>query len=148
MSKLDYENIVIENKPVVCECCKGKMLYVHSGMYRCNICGHEVLDNFGKVKRFLEENGPMPVLAISQATGVNMETIEYFLRKGRVEIPDGSRFYIKCEKCGCNIRYGRFCPDCIRELAGGIMNLFYEDIGEKPKSMGTVHGKMHFLNRR
>lgn len=148
MERKDLEKLIIDNKPVQCEKCKGKMFYVHSGMYKCNDCGYEVLDDFGKVKQFLEANGPMPVMIISKATEVSTEVIEIFLRQGRVEIPEGSKYYISCEKCGCSIRYGRFCPECVRELAGGIKSLFYADMGEKPKHDNSMYGKMHFLNRR
>lgn len=90
----------------------------------------------------------MPVMIISKATEVSTEVIEIFLRQGRVEIPEGSKYYISCEKCGCSIRYGRFCPECVSELAGGIKSLFYADMGEKPKHDNSMYGKMHFLNRR
>lgn len=147
MNGRDLEELIVANKPVVCEKCNGKMFYVHGGLYRCEKCGHEILDDFGKVKQFLESNGPTSVFAISQATGVDMEIIEIFLRQGRVEIPEGSKYYISCEKCGCSIRYGRFCPECVRELAGGIKSAFLADMGERPKHDNSMHGKVHFLNR-
>lgn len=67
-----------------------------------------------------------------------------------MEIPEGSKYYLKCEKCGCSIRYGRFCPDCVRELAGEIKAVFHEDVGEKPKCEpdSDMKGRMHYLNRR
>ncbi len=146
MDGKDLEKLIISNKPVVCELCKGKMYYVHGGLYRCDKCGHEVLDDFGKVKTFIELNGPSPALTISAATGVATEIIELFLKQGRVEIPDGSKYYIKCERCGCSIRFGRFCPECVQELAGGIKSVFCAEMGERPKRE-DMSGKMHFLNR-
>lgn len=146
MEERNLEKLIISNKPVECELCKGKMYYVHSGMYRCKKCGHEVLDDFGKVRNFLESNGPAPALTISAATGVSTEIIEAFLRQGRVEIPDGSKYYISCERCGCSIRFGRFCPECVRELAGGIKSAFCAEMGERP-TRENMSGKMHFLDR-
>jgi len=145
--RVTFEKLIVDNKPVQCTVCKGKMFYVDSGRYECRACGHEELDDFGKVKQFLEENGPTPVLQIAYATGVTAEIIELFLKKGRLEIPEGSKYYLHCERCGCSIRYGRYCPSCVQELVGGIKNLFCEEMGEKPKS-GEMSGKMHFLNRR
>ena len=73
--------------------------------------------------------------------------IEHFLKKGRLEIPEGSDFYITCEKCGCHIRYGRYCPECTLKTVTGLKSLFHEDMGERPKS--HIHtsnkGKMHFF---
>ena len=145
----DLEKLIIGNKPVHCSMCNGKMFYVGGGRYRCEKCGSETLDDFGKVKQFLEENGPSPALVVARATGVKPEIIEIFLKKGRVEIPEGSTYYLSCEKCGCSIRYGRYCPDCVRELAGGIRAVFNEEMGEKPKfeSNPDMRGRMHFLNR-
>ena len=146
MDRNELEKLIISNKPVVCEVCKGKMYYVNGGLYRCEKCEHEVIDDFGKVRTFIESNGSAPALTISAATGVSTEVIEAFLKQGRVEIPDGSKYYIKCERCGCSIRYGRFCPECVQELAGGIKNVFCAEMGERPKRE-DMSGKIHFLNK-
>ncbi len=146
----DLEKLIIGNKPVICENCQGKMFYVSSGKYECRLCGHIVLDDFGKVKQYLEDYGPSPAIVVSEATGVPTEIIEMFLKRGRIEIPEGSKYYLKCERCSCSIRYGRFCPDCVRELANGIKVLFNEDVGAKPKYEvnPNMAGKMHYFNTR
>lgn len=142
----DVERLMIDRKPVKCDKCGGKVFHIGGGMYHCESCGADILDDFGKIKRFLDENGPTPILIISQYTGVSTEIIEAFLRQGRVEIPDGSKYYISCERCGCSIRFGRFCPECVQELAGGIKSAFCAEMGERPKRE-DMSGKMHFLNR-
>lgn len=148
--KNDLEKLIIGNKPVKCDKCNGKMFYIGSGAYECARCGYKILDDFGKVKQFLEENGPSPILVIAQVTGVKPEIIEMFLKKGRVEIPEGSKYYLQCERCGCSIKYGRYCPECVRELAGGIQKMFNEEMGEKPKFEVNpdMRGKMYFLHNR
>ncbi len=150
MERTDWEKLIISNKPVECENCKGRMFYLHSGIYKCESCGNEVLDDFGKVKNFLEENGPTPAMVVEQATGVRGEVIEFFLKKGKVEIPEGSKYYLKCERCGCSLRFGKFCTFCVKEMTGDITNLFHEDIGEIPKYELNPNrsGKMHFLDRK
>lgn len=144
--KNDLEKLIIGNKPVECELCGGKMFYLGGGKYKCKSCGYETLDDFGKVKEFLEANGPSPAMAVSRATGVRSDVIEIFLKKGRVEIPEGSKYFLNCERCGCSIRYGRYCPECVKELAGDIQAVFSEDVGEKPKFEVNpdMRGKMHF----
>ncbi len=143
----NLENLIIGNRPIRCGDCRGRMLYVGGGKYECEDCQAQTLDDFGKVKSFLEEYGPMPIFAISEATGVDKDVIEGFLRKGRVEIPEGSRFFLHCEKCGCDIRCGRFCPDCIRAFTKGAAAVFNEDVGEKPKKP-KLSGKMHYFSDR
>lgn len=146
----DLEKLLISNKPVMCEKCKGKLFYKGGGRYECGSCDYSVLDDFGKVKEFLELNGPTPMLLISQATGVEYEIIERFLKKGRLEIPEGSKYFLNCEKCGCSIRYGKYCPDCIKHVATGIKAVFHEDVGEKPKRTynAEMTGKMHYLKHK
>lgn len=76
---------------------------------------------------------------IADETGVPMKHLNLMLREGKVEIPDGSSFYIKCESCGCSIRYGRFCPDCVRRTASDLRQAFYvAEMGEKPKQSGSM----------
>ena len=47
----------MENRPIRCEKCKGKLFYTGSGTYTCEDCEHVMLDDFGKVKAYLEEHG-------------------------------------------------------------------------------------------
>ena len=76
---------------------------------------------------------------IADETGVPMKHLNLMLREGRVEIPDGSSYYIRCESCGCSIRYGRFCPDCVRRTASDLRQAFYvAEMGEKPKQSGSM----------
>lgn len=146
----EFEKMMLQNRPKECEKCGSKMKYIASGVYQCSNCSHEMLDDYGKVKEFLEKNGPAPMIVIRQATGVPTEAIEMFLKEGRVEIPDGSGYYMKCEKCGCAIRFGRFCPECAKVITGDIRNAFLQDVGERPKynPNSEMAGRMHYLNRR
>ena len=146
MDRRDLEKLVTDRKPVKCDKCGGKMIYSHSGIYTCEVCENELLDDFGKVKRYLDEHGPDVAVMISEVTGVPVKVITLMLREGRIEITENSRSFIKCEKCGCSLRYGRFCSPCVRVLAGGIQNLFSQDGGERPKHEETA-AKMRFQNR-
>lgn len=143
----ELQKYFFEHVPVICQKCKGKMFYIGNGTYECEDCGLEELDDFGKIKQYLEEHGATPAIRISEATGVRLDIINVFLREGRLEIPEGSKFYIKCEKCGCALRYGKFCMDCTRQLVGQLRGAFYENMGEKPKTTPSSKemGKMHSL---
>lgn len=141
----DLEKLIMERRPVFCKKCGGKLYYQDSGYYQCELCGAGEYDDFGKIKVYLEENGPTPELWISRDTGVEVEIIELFLKNGRLEIPEGSKFYIQCERCGCSLRFGRFCYGCTKELAGQLKGAMFEQMGEKPKVM-KIDGKMHYLD--
>lgn len=144
----DIELAMKERKFKLCERCSSEVTYLGSGKYQCTKCGHVVLDDFGKVKNYIEENGPAPAPVIAAATGVSMEIIGQMLKEGRVEIPEGSEYYVQCEKCGCDIRYGRFCPSCIKETASDIKRMLQADMGEKPKQPEGKGTKLHFADRR
>ncbi len=146
-NRMDLEKLIVDNKPVQCAKCGGKMYYVHSGRYQCQNCGYEELDDFGRIKEYLEEHGPTSALILSEATGVSIQLIDLFLKQGRIEIPEGSKYYVQCERCGCSIRYGRYCPDCVQELAGAVRMLLFENMGQRPKNESNMVGRMHFLGR-
>ncbi len=145
----NLERLIIESKPTQCTKCKGKMFYLGRGKYYCKSCGYEALDDLGKIKKFLKENGDATVMFIAQSTGVYPEIIEMYLERDGFEIPKDSQYYLKCEKCGCSIRDGRFCSSCIQEVTSGIKALLDEDIREKSRFLHPeLAGKMHFKSRR
>lgn len=143
----DSDELLTNRKLVVCEKCQGSMYYVDNGVYKCYVCGHEELDNLGKIKKFLAENGPSPVPVISSATGVPTHVIEQYLREGRADISsDSISASFRCKKCGCMIQSGRYCISCVQELAGGIQKMFDDDRKNKPLPQDVNNaGKMHFF---
>jgi predicted amidophosphoribosyltransferase len=130
-----------------CPACGFNMKYIYGEMYECPECGTKMLSDFGKVREFLDIHGPQPASIISEATGVSLHVIDGYLKQGRVEIPDGSDTYIKCQGCGTDIRYGRFCPECMMKLSKNISQAMCNpDIGEKPKLKKDAAGTMHTMD--
>ena len=78
----DVEKLVMDRRPIFCKKCGGKLFYQNSGEYVCEDCGAAELDDFGKIKRYLDENGPTPASIISEDTGVALEIVNLFLRNG------------------------------------------------------------------
>ena len=132
----------LEPKPTRCKKCGGELEYVALGEYKCRSCGYVEMDDFGKIRTFLAENGPSPAIVINQATGVSLDKINSYLRQGKIEIPEGSNIYIRCENCGTEIRYGRFCPACAAKLSKSLQGI---EIGETPKVKRANTGKMRFI---
>ncbi|MCR5415484.1 MAG: hypothetical protein K6E79_01665 [Pseudobutyrivibrio sp.] len=144
----EFVKIFTERKPTRCSECKGRIRYIGEGKYECFDCGHQEMDDFGRVKEYIDANGPRPAVLISEHTGVPIEVINGMLREGRLEIPDGSPVYVNCESCGCSIRYGRYCPDCIRAKTNNLKGVYFNpDVGEKPRTevKKKEEGKMRFL---
>jgi predicted amidophosphoribosyltransferase len=115
----------------LCPDCGTKMKYIYGEMFECPTCGKKQLSDFGLVREYLDSHGPQPAIIISEATGVSVDVIDHFLRQGRVEIPDGSGVYIKCQSCGADIRYGRYCPECMAKMSKSWAKLFLLLIWER-----------------
>ena len=129
-----------------CPKCGTRMIYAYGEVYECPKCGNKEFTEFGKIRDYLEKHGPQNAVTIADATGVSVKTIQKFLYQGRIEIPDGSGSYIKCQMCGAEIRYGRFCPECSAKLSRDNSSMVY--VGEKPKHKMDYNGKMHTLDER
>ena len=131
-----------EVKPSKCSKCGLMLEYKGNGEYICSGCGNVERDDFGKVRHYIEENGPSKATDIAAGTGVDISKINRYLKQGKIEIPEGGGPYIKCERCGCDIRYGRFCPSCALSMCNDMKVAL--DVGEVPRQRKNS-GKMHFL---
>lgn len=141
MSGID--EIMFTKNNAVCSKCGGHLSYKYSGIYECDSCHIEVYDDFGYVRKYLEDHGPATANQISQATGVSVSEINKMLRIGRLEIPRGSDVYIQCEVCGAPIRFGRCCETCSARLsADGKKGFFVEEAGELVRGGSK---RMHYL---
>lgn len=115
------------------------MKYKYAGIYSCEQCGAEKLNDFGKIKKYLNENGPTNAIDLSANTGVRRSRIGEFLRMGKVEIPENSPVFIHCKGCGVAIRFGNYCANCVHTK--NIQGAF---IGDTAK--GTSNEKMRFID--
>ena len=145
---MSKDNIMKKKKVDVVRCPICDTTYGISilGVYTCRRCGHQEADTFGKVRAYLLDHKRASAHEIAEATGVSLKAIDEFLREGRIEITEGSQGYIKCQKCGIDIRYGRFCPECGLTMCKQISSALNSNhIGEVPKA---TKEKMRFLGER
>lgn len=127
----------------VCIACRRLFQYPGFGTKFCNICKERDLDNQHRVKEFLREHGLANMYEIAENTGVSEDLVKQYLRDGMLEIPEGSPIYIKCESCGCDIRYGRWCPACASKMSKDLQG-YMVSVGEVPKMTGMT-GKTRFI---
>jgi ribosomal protein L37AE/L43A len=145
--KKHIETMIKYERAKICPKCGELMRYAFGEVFKCDHCGQEELTSFGKVRKYIEEHGPSNASNISIGTGVPVSIINKYLREGRIEIPDGSDSYIKCEDCGADIRYGRYCPACAaKHNKGQNVGVFNSEAGEVPKHKRDATGKMHTLD--
>lgn len=105
------------NKPVVCEKC-GRMSikYLGIGEYSCADCNHIMYDDYGKVRRYIENNPGATQIQVANALGIPKSKITQMLKDDKIEIAPGSMIFLNCELCGKEIRSGRFCFECAKTL--------------------------------
>ena len=128
----------VYNRPVYCKECGGVMIYKGVGEYKCEDCGIKDYDDYGKVRNYIEKHHGATAAKASEATGVSQKTIRTMLKESRLEIAPNSRAFLKCEMCGEDIRFGRFCSKC--EL------IYHRKIEEKSRAIRnnmTGYGMEH-----
>ncbi len=109
--------ILLESKRTVCEERKGNMAFVGIGTYECVQCGHTMYDDYGKIRKYIDEFGPSSMAVLAQETGVNRDVIDYLIKDGVLYEPKSKEYTKICGRCGCSITTGRFCKDCMLELS-------------------------------
>lgn len=98
--------------PYVCKECGNVMVFKGVGEYQCESCGAVEYDDYGKVRKYLEEHKGATAGEISAETGVHQRTIQRLLRDGRIEVTENSNVFLRCELCSKQIRFGQYCPEC------------------------------------
>ena len=109
------------------------MYFKGSGRYVCPRCHVDYYDDFGVIKKYIDENGPAPAVEISVETGVKLEVIDMLLEKGRLEMPGELKEAERCERCGALFPIGRYCKECIEDTSKGIMNIFKNEEAQRRK---------------
>ena len=102
-----------KNIPTKCERCGARLYFKGSGRYVCQRCHIDYYDDFGLIKKYIDENGSAPAVEISVETGVKLEVIDMLLEKGRLEMPGELKEAERCERCGALFPIGRYCKVCI-----------------------------------
>lgn len=102
----------LDNRPDQCEMCGSQMLFKGLGTYECEKCRHRMMDDYGKVRKFLETHPGASLLHVSDETGVTKHKIRELLKDGRIQLSSQSHGALRCEMCNCVISSGRRCTKC------------------------------------
>lgn len=96
----------------------------------CDNCRKEEEEIFDRVRAYVKEHPNSNINKISQETEVSQKKILKYVREGKLELSSEVGLGIPCEKCGRNIRTGRFCNNCISNLNKHITNSFVDGINK------------------
>lgn len=135
LTKFDF------NTPIKCDMC-GHITLIYDGVgeYRCEQCNNVMYDDYGIVRRYLEKNPGATQGQVSKITGVPTSVIRRLLKEGKIQIANGSYVFLHCERCGKDIRSGKYCDNCATELAGANAKLLHST-DSKPVTVGYEKGK-------
>ena len=137
------EELEFDPGTVICEKCSGIMRYRGSGAYMCEDCESIVLDDFGKVKNFLEKRGPSNIMEIAYATGLERSTVAKMLMDGRIQVVQSSMESKTCLNCGIPIAHGKYCSNCALVVAKRHKKKMAE---EEKKKKQNDSSRMRFIN--
>ena len=76
-----------DGRPEVCSKCGARVQYKSHGEYICinENCKNIERDYFGKIRNYLENNGPSSATAIPEETGIPISKITGYIEEGRLE---------------------------------------------------------------
>ncbi len=113
-------------------CPKCKRLFSPKpGHFICPECEKQDEQEFQKVREYLRKNRGADINVVSEETGVSTKKILKYLREGKLEVSEGMKDLIKCEKCGVSIRNGQFCRKCSEEVSKQFSSLLAVEQIEK-----------------
>lgn len=111
-----YEFMHIYNVPTSCKKCGSVMVYRGLGEYCCEQCQSLDYDNYGKTRNYIEKNPGASAVDIEKNTGVSKAAIREMLKQSRFEVVEGTKSFLRCEGCGKEVRSGRYCPECEKNI--------------------------------
>ncbi len=88
---MDLDKLKIDRRLKVCPDCGHAVTYKGLGEYFCSNCMKDVYDEYGKVRRFVEEYPAATLLQIEAATGVDKSRIRDMVREGKFVLAGGGR---------------------------------------------------------
>lgn len=126
-----------------CKSC-GRM-FQYEGSEFCTACRKDQVDDFQKVKEYLNENPGAIVPQVVEDTGVSVEKIMKFLKEERLEIKGEAGYILECESCGDKIPSGRFCKNCISNLRGELGSVTKQK--KKPEKKKDTKDQFRIIDR-
>ena len=136
---------IFDNIPRICSKCSGPFEYMGAGEYKCKNCGNIEYDDYGKVRKFVDEHGPAPYHVVKKATGVNGKLVREYLDTPSSKVS----FDRKCSRCGCRIATGRLCSSC--QMLEGVdplsdtTSVKQNDFSPRREPKSDGKGSMHFV---
>ena len=102
--------------PSICPDCGGTMVYKGLGEYICDKCAKQVLNDYGKVRNYIEQHPGATQADVAMNTGVSQGKIRQMLIEEKLEVTPNSPIFLHCALCNAEIRSGKYCEACAQKL--------------------------------
>ncbi len=89
----------------------------------CPSCAERDEEQFELVKTYLQTHPDAVLPDVSEATGVEQQTILRFIRTSRLVVGRPQGFGLACDRCGESVSTGNLCQACAKELTQQIQRL-------------------------
>lgn len=125
----------------------GKMFNYMDGPRICQGCKAAIEKKFQEVKDFVRDNRTASVAEICEQCDVESKQVQQWIREERLIFADDSPVKISCEKCGAQIKTGRYCDKCKKDTMNNLTAA-----GRRPEApvkhepRGSASHKMHTFN--
>jgi flagellar operon protein (TIGR03826 family) len=132
-------------------CRRCGKIFQYNGNSICPGCIQKEDEDFQTVKEYLISHRGSTPIELSENTGVDIKTIDRFIRAGlldsdQYELVDGD---LECDTCGRPIKSGRFCEQCLNRLQQGFSKAAQSLVPDQPLKVGKQlkpHESLHTYN--
>ncbi len=98
----------------------GKMFHYNFGEKLCRDCKDTLIDEFNRVKKFIQKNKKVSITEVSKNCDVTTKQILKWVRDEKLRFENSDHIGIDCMACGKNIPYGRYCEECKAKIVKGF----------------------------
>lgn len=120
-------------RPEVRNCQRCGKLFRYVGVPICRECQAKEEEQYATVKAYLNENPGATVPEVNKATGVPVEVIVDFVKKGLLVVAGTGDVEPRCKICGKPISAGQICSECLEALSS-----VSREVGSKAEEPKTV----------
>ncbi|KHE68131.1 TIGR03826 family flagellar region protein [Halobacillus sp. BBL2006] len=131
----------------VANCSRCNAIFMKGTAKVCPNCRKIEEDQFHTVYTFMrkKQNRTATVTEIVEKTGVPEKQIRGFVKQKRLHPAQFPNLSYSCEKCGTEIRDGRICESCRKELEAGLeKHKRNEEMSEKIKETQIQESKTYY----